>query len=294
MPPDARTEPRLPPERAGFPAPVDLAERRAGLTAAVEAGMFAADPCPEEISLGGIRALRFTPTEASRGTLVHIHGGAFRIGSPETVARFAAAIARRCRVTVVCPAYRLAPEHPFPAGLRDGWTALREVARSIDGPLLLSGDSAGGAIATGLTSLAVRAGIPVHGLALLSPWLDLTVTHSSFTGNSATDPLFSAVAASEAAELYLQGIARNDPLASPLFGPLEHFPPLFVNVGCGEVLFGDAAEFAAKARGAGIPVTFEAFDGMEHVAVTRDLSRPGAKQTFDALAQFIDSLLRDD
>ena len=55
-----------------------------------------------------------------------------------------------------------------------------------------------------------------------------------------------------------------------------------------------SAQFAAKARGAGIPVTFEAFDGMEHVAVTRDLSRPGAKQTFDALAQFIDSLLRDD
>lgn len=291
MPSVSGTGPQLPPERPGFPAPPGLAARRAGLVAAVEAGMFAIDAAPAEIAPGGIRTLRFAPSGASRGTVLHIHGGAFRIGSPETVARFAAALAARCQVTVICPAYRLAPEHPFPAGLSDAWTALRAVASSEQPPLLISGDSAGGAIAAGLAGLSTQSGLEVAGLALLSPWLDLTVANASHADNAATDPLFSAAAAREAAELYLQGLSPRDPLASPQFGQVEKFPPVFVSVGSGEVLLDDALQFADKVRRAGIPVKLETVDGMEHVAITRDVSLPGARQTFDALAGFIDTLV---
>jgi len=284
-------DPLFPPQRRGFPAPSDLAERRAGLVAAIKAGFFATEPPPVDLLIGGVRVLRFTPPGLLRGTLIHIHGGAFRIGRPETVARFASALAVRCRIAVLCPAYRLAPEHPFPAGLRDAWTVLREVADGSDLPLLLSGDSAGGAIAAGLTRLAGDAGLPVCGLALLSPWLDLTVGNASFARNAASDPLFSRHAAAEAADLYLQGIAPHNPLASPGFGSVESFPPTLLSVGSGEVLLDDATQFAERLRSAGMPVTVETIDGMEHVAVARDLSLPGARQTFEALARFIDAQL---
>jgi acetyl esterase/lipase len=281
---------RLPPDRPGRPASPELAARRAGLTAAVAAGFGRLDPPPQTIDLAGIRALRFAPAGDPRASILHVHGGAFRIGCPEQVAGFAAALAARCGVEVICPAYRLAPEHPFPAGLRDVRAALSALQRSGDRRIILSGDSAGGGLASGLAALARRDDRPPIGLALLSPWLDLTVSSADYVANAATDPLFSAVSASEASDLYLQGLPRDDPLASPLFGDVAGFPPSFVSVGSGEVLLGDARGFVDRLHAGGVPAELSIVPGMEHVAVTRDRALTGAAETFDRLADFVDRL----
>ncbi len=278
----------LPPERVGHPAPADLAERRAGLAAAVAAGVWRTDPAPEEVQIGGVRCLHFSPSRRPRGTILHLHGGAFRIGCPEQIAPFALALAQACAVTVICPAYRLAPEHPFPAGLNDGLAVLRPLAEGATGPLILSGDSAGGGLAASLAALAHRAGIPLAGLALLSPWLDLTVTDPAYTTNAATDPLFSAEAAREAATLYLQGHPPSDPLASPLLGEVSGYPPTYLNVGTGEVLAGDARALRDRLEQEGVPVAFHAVDGMEHVAATRDRGLVGSEEAFAGLVGFVE------
>ncbi len=219
---------------------------------------------------------------------MHMHGGAFRIGAPEQIAPFAHDLAEVCAVTVICPAYRLAPEHPFPAGLNDGWAVLSTLSETATGTLILSGDSAGGGLAASLAAMAHQAGIPLAGLALLSPWLDLTVTDPHYTTNAATDPLFSAESARDAAALYLQGHAPSDPLASPLLGELSGFPPTYLNVGTGEVLAGDAQRLRDKLEQAVVPVTFHAIDGMEHVAVTRDRKLVGSEEAFAGLAGFVE------
>ena len=280
----------LPPERKGHTASADLAERRTGLAAAVAAGVWRTDPAPEEVQIGGVRCLRFSPSGASRGTLLHMHGGAFRIGCPEQIAPLAASLAQACKVTVICPAYRLAPEYPFPAGLNDGWAVLRALAETMPRALILSGDSAGGSLAASLAALAHQAGIPLAGLALLSPWLDLSVIDPAYITNAATDWLFSAEAAQEAAALYLQGHMPSDPLASPLFGELSGHPPTYLNAGMGEVLAGDARRLRDRLEQAGVPVTFHEVDGMEHVAVTRDRSLVGSDETFERLAEFVESI----
>jgi monoterpene epsilon-lactone hydrolase len=281
----------LPPERKGHIASADLAERRIGLAAAVAAGVWRTDPAAEEVQIGGVRCLRFSPSGASRGTLLHMHGGAFRIGCPEQIAPFALALAQACKVIVICPAYRLAPEHPFPAGLNDGWAVLRALAETEGHALILSGDSAGGGLAASLAALAHHAGISPAGLALLSPWLDLSVIDPAYTTNAATDPLFSAQAAREAAALYLQGHMPGDSLASPLLVELSGYPPTYLNVGTGEVLAGDAGRLRDRLEQAGVPVTLHVVDGMEHVAVTRDRSLVGSDETFERLAEFVESIL---
>jgi acetyl esterase/lipase len=260
------------------------------LAAAVAAGVWRTDPAPEEVQIGGVRCLRFSPSGASRGTLLHMHGGAFRIGCPEQIAPFAHRLAQACKVTVICPAYRLAPEYPFPAGLNDGWAVLRALAETMPRALILSGDSAGGGLAASLAALAHQAGIPLAGLALLSPWLDLSVIDPAYITNAATDPLFSAEAAREAAALYLQGHMPSDPLASPLFGELSGYPPTYLNAGMGEVLAGDARRLRDRLEQAGVPVAFHEVDGMEHVAVTRDRSLVGSDETFERLAEFVESI----
>lgn len=280
----------LPPERPGQPAPPDLAARRAGLAGAVANGLWTVDPPPGTIAPGGVRVLRFDPPGRPKATVLHLHGGAFRIGCPEQVAPFAAALAARCGVRVLCPAYRLAPEHPFPAALRDGRAVLAALQREGGQRIILSGDSAGGGLAAGLAALARDDAPPPIGLILLSAWLDLTVSAPAYALNAATDPLFSRASAVEAAGLYLQGLAPDHPLASPVLGDVSGFPTAFVSAGAEEVLVDDARRFAARLEAAGVSVRCDIVPGMEHVAVTRGMDLTGAARTFEAVAAFVDSL----
>jgi monoterpene epsilon-lactone hydrolase len=281
----------LPPERVGRAASTELGNRRRALALAIAQGSWRTDPLPQEITIGNVRLLQFDPPSTPQGLLIHFHGGAYRIGAPEAVAPFAAALAERSAVRILCPAYRLAPEHPFPAALIDGMTVINGLDDAHELPLLLSGDSAGGGLAAGLAALAISQHCRISGLVLLSAWLDLTVTSESFTTNAATDPLFSSKAASEAAELYLQGVSARHPLASPLFASVADFPPTLMNVGAGEVLAEDSRQLHAKLTAAGIEARLSMIPSMEHVAVTRSLALPGAADTFAAIARFIDARL---
>jgi acetyl esterase/lipase len=281
----------LPPERPGKTAPADILAARAGMTRAAACGREGA-PVPVEERLQGVRVLRFRPPGAVTATVLHLHGGGFRLGCPEYVARFAAALAERCKIEVVCPAYRLAPEHPYPAALNDARAVLRVLAAAAAAPLILCGDSAGGGLAAGLALLATAEDIAVAGLVLLSAWLDLTVTAASYSLNAATDPLFSGESARSAAELYLQGESARDPLASPLFAPVRGFPPTFISVGSGEVLADDSSGFHAALRAAAVPSELMVVAGMNHIAVVRDASAPGAAETFAAVGRFIDQRVK--
>lgn len=283
-------EVELPPERSGYPAPADLAERRKGMDAAIAAGVWATATPPEEAILGGRRVLRFKPKGTPRGTVLHLHGGGFRLGGPEMEGPLAEALAERCAVEIVAPQYRLAPEHPFPCGLADALAALTALREETgDRPLVLSGDSAGGGLAA---ALAVLGTVRIEGLVLLSPWLDTAVTAPSFAENAGSDPMFSRESAEVAAGLYLQGQDPRHPLASPLHAPITAFPPTLISVGTGEVLRDDSLRFHDKLRAIGVPSELTAVAGMEHVAVVRGLHMPGAAETFEAMAAFIDRIVR--
>lgn len=283
----------LPAERQGRDAPSDLAERRAQMQAAVDAGAWATARPPVETVLAGLRTLRFRPDGAPRGHVLQLHGGGFRIGRPEFESLFAAALAERCGVEVVVPQYRLAPEAPFPSGLADALAALRALAdETAGGPLIVGGDSAGGGLAASLGVLAAAQGGPrIDGLALLSPWLDLRVCAPSYAANAATDPMFSRESAEVAAELYLQGFDPDHPLASPLLAPIADFPPTFISVGTGEVLADDALLFHDKLLAAGVQSRLLAIAGMEHVAVVRGVELTGSAETFAAVADFVEAII---
>ncbi|HMO69202.1 MAG TPA: alpha/beta hydrolase fold domain-containing protein, partial [Novosphingobium sp.] len=283
--------PVLPPEREGRPPAEAIAKLREQMAQAAQAGAWATTPAPDEVRLGGLRALRFGAHHGARARVLEFHGGGFRLGMPDYCGPFAAALAQQCRVAVDVVQYRLAPEHPFPAGLHDALAALQALAAEPEGgPVVLVGDSAGGGLAASLALLAQAQAIAVAGLVLLSPWLDLTVTAPSYASNAQSDPLFSRPAAELAADLYLQGHDPRDPLVSPLLADPAAFPPTLVCVGKGEVLHDDAVRFHRKLRQAGVDVTLSVIDGMDHVAVLRGMDLPGARRTFAAVAGFVAGL----
>jgi monoterpene epsilon-lactone hydrolase len=284
-------ESALPPERPGAPAPESLLQRRAAISGALGQAPWRTSVPWSEDRLGGVRVVRFHPAGEPKATLLHFHGGGFRMGAPEMVGGFASALAASTGIEVIAVAYRLAPEHPFPAGVADARAVLAALQAQGVQRILVSGDSAGGGIAASLAALAPSMSVRLAGLMLFSPWLDLMVDAPSYQSKGEADKLFSEASAKEAAELYLQGASARHPLASPLHGPVAGFPTTFINVSEDEVLLDDSLRLADALRAAGVEVSVLSTPNMEHVAVTRDRSLHGAAEAFAAVEAFIPRVL---
>lgn len=276
-------------EREGVPATESLVESRRQIADAAQAGTWRTDVPSHEEVIAGVRCLVFASGRPARGRVVHAHGGGFRLGCPEAIERYAAALARDAGVEVVCPAYRLAPEHSFPCGLNDMVAVVRAVATRDDLPLVLGGDSAGGGIAAG--AVLQLAELPIAALMLHSPWLDLTASGASFQTHAASDPMFSQEAAREAAAVYLQGTPADDPLASPLFGDVSRFPPTLISVGAEEVLLDDAQGLHARLMAQGVAAEIVSVPGMEHTDLVRNPQLAAPAQAMRATLSFLDRVL---
>lgn len=280
----------LSPERQGYDAPPVIMERRALMAQALASGVWNTSPPPLAELIGSVPVLRWLPEGEPRARVIHFHGGAYRMGCPEMEGHYACALARDAGVEVVVPRYRLAPEAPFPAAINDALAVLEGVGDDL--PVILSGGSAGGGLAAALALLARDAGRDIAGLVMHSPWLDLTVSATSYDGNAASDTLFSRSAAELAAELYLQGHSPRDPLASPAFANLAGLPPVLITAGTIEVLHDEVVSFAAALKAQDVPCRLLMIEGMEHVAITRSRDAVGSAECYAASVEFVAGSLR--
>ena len=124
---------------------------------------------------------------------------------------------------------------------------------------------------------------------LLSPWTDLSQSAATFESNQDSDPSISKIYLDRMAGLYLNGVDPKDPLASPVYSDLEGLPPILVQVGKLETMFGDAEAFANKARHCGVQVDFQAYDDVPHAWHNSDhvVSRiPEALDAFNKIGHF--------
>ena len=204
--------------------------------------MLTAQPLPDDVNvtareLGGVRMVEVGIGGVDPvGTILHLHGGGFALGSADSSVGMAAELARRTRTVVVSVDYALAPENPFPIAGEQvvaAYDALIE--REGDGRrVVVSGESAGGNLALGLL-LAVNGDdrrAPA-GAVLLSPMTDLTASGASFTSKAAADPALSARAIVNPVGDYLNGtgVSAKDPTVSPVFADLHGLPPLLIQAG---------------------------------------------------------------
>ena len=272
----------LPGLRNGGSPDTDLVERReraAIETPAVDGGTHVT------MTIGGVECLVAGDRTAARA-LLHLHGGGFRMGTPRTWVNYATDLAQRTGSVVVVPDYRLAPEHPFPAAIHDAAVVYEELASTAS--VFVGGDSAGGALAVSLAIGARDAGRPLPaGLVLLSPWLDLTVTAESYSVFDGADTMFSRIAANEAAEAYLQGLARDTSLASPLHADLTGLPEVLCFVGAEEVLVDDSIAFVAKASRVGVRHELHVVPKMPHIWPVIMLAAEQTEQARSAIARFL-------
>ena len=165
-------------------------------------------------------------------------------------------------------AYRLAPEHPFPAASDDAltaWRFLRNQGISAS-QIAIGGDSAGAGLTLALISRLRDAheGLPACAW-LISPWTDLTMSGSTLTSKAAVDPLIHKEYLNELADAYLPAdMDRKDPRVSPLYDDFGDFPPVLIQIGSNETLLDDATRLAARAGATDVAVTLEIWPNMIH------------------------------
>ncbi|GAA3559996.1 alpha/beta hydrolase [Microlunatus spumicola] len=277
------------PQPAVPPTLEELRDGFAGLMASlgVPSG-FRADPT----TLGPRPALHVQPEEGGRpGTLLYFHGGSYVMGSPTTALTLTANLVVRTGVSAFSVDYRLAPEHPYPAGPDDALAAYRALLDDGVDPatVVLAGDSAGGGLSVATCLAARRAGLPTPAAVVaFSAGLDLTRTGRSMTTKAALDPFFTREGFDQTAALYLAGQDPATELLSPAtLADLTDFPPLLLQVGTNEMLLDDSTRLAARAVEAGVDVTLDVVAGVPHVfqAFTGLLDEAG--QALDRAALFI-------
>jgi len=209
------------------------------------------------------------PQAARRGAaILYFYGGGYVLGAPISRRKTAGHLALAAQARALVPAYRLAPEHPFPAAIEDAVAAFQWLlTESADAArVVLAGDSAGGGLALA-TALALRdRGLPrPAGVVAISAWADMTMSGESMESRAQADICCSRDGLAELAGYYLAGADPRNPLASPVFADFSGLPPLLCIVGGEERLIDDSVRVVRAARGAGIDATLFIAPDMQHV-----------------------------
>jgi monoterpene epsilon-lactone hydrolase len=256
----------------------------------------AAAPLPigarfEVVDAGGVPSEWMeTPRVRSGRVLLLVHGGGYSSGSPRTHRKLAANLSLAASARVLTPDYRLAPEHPFPAGVEDSvrayrWLLEQGIAAS---DIIVAGDSAGAGLALS-TLIALRdQGAPMPRAAvLMSAWTDLTASSPSMDTLRHVDIQVTREDLQQAGRVYVGDGDPADPRASTLFADPSGLPPLLMQVGGHEALLDDSRIFAEQARAANVDVTLKVFEGMWHVFQFEAPEIPEAQAAMDDIAAFI-------
>jgi epsilon-lactone hydrolase len=224
------------------------------------------------------------------GLLVWLHGGAFIMGSPLTHRGLVGALARRLGFGAVLPAYRLAPEHPFPAAVEDCRAAWEAILSEGIAPerIVLGGDSAGGGLVFSLLHELLREGRPLPGCVVgFSPWADLTLSGDSLFRLSSKEVLLPSERLPAIRDTYLRGADPRDPRASPIFGDFAGAPPALIQASLSEILLDDSRALARRFAEQGEEAALDLQEGMPHAWQIYQGWLPEADAALDRAAAWI-------
>jgi len=208
---------------------------------------------PEAWTVDGSRLLTLSGDPPVRAHVIFLPGGAYIVEATPFHRAFAEKLAKTPGLSVTLIDYPKSPEHTYQAAhdlVREAYHQLRD--RYPDQEICLLGDSAGGGLA-----LAFQASLRDQGItplprriALISPWLDLSLSHPEIPAYSNRDPILPLEGLRYAADLYAGGADLKDPALSPLFGDLNGLGEILLVFGTEEIFYPDCLDLIARIEGA--------------------------------------------
>jgi acetyl esterase len=222
--------------------------------------------------------------------VVFYHGGGFALGDLETHDPVARAHAVGAEAIVVSVDYRLAPEHPFPAGLDDCWAALQwtaEHAAQLGGDpnrIAVAGDSAGGNLAAVMAQLARDNGGPKLAFQLL--WYPTTAANLSLPSfaENADAPILNRNVIDAFLTWYIPGVDITDPTALPATmapanaADFSGLAPAYIGTAEHDPLRDEGAHYAELLNAAGVPAELSNESTLVHGYVSFALLIPAAAE----------------
>ena len=243
-----------------------------------------------EIDIGDVACMEVIPPTLIEGRqILHVFGGGFVQGSPFEELPITASLAARLGARILCPHYRLAPEHPFPAAL-DGVSQVAEVLLTENPDTLLTGESAGGNLALALTHRRRQLNKPVpRAIAVLSPATDLG--HHGDSAEADRDPFLTASRIPEVRAAYLDDMEPTNPEVSPIYGAFDRdFSPTMITTGTRDLLLSGCVRLARVMRESGAKVELRVWEGMWHVFEFYP-NVPEAEASLAEIAEFLEAYL---
>ena len=242
----------------------------AGRVVAAPVSMAEVRPLAVAGGAGALGARLYVPEAATAALVVYYHGGGWVVGDLDTHDTVCRALARSSGARVLSVDYRLAPEHPFPAGVDDALAAFRDAAARAGelgadpSRVAVAGDSAGGHLATVTAMLAARdERAPAYQL-LIYPVTDcLQVAASRLQFGEGF--LLTKENMDWYEENFIGGADRADPRISPLHADsLAGMAPALVVTAGFDPLRDEGEAYAARLRDAGVPVMLRRHPGYVH------------------------------
>jgi acetyl esterase len=215
--------------------------------------------------------LRIIAPDNPRGVYLHIHGGGWVLGGSDMQDPMLERIADNTGLAVVSVEYRLAPEHPYPAGPDDCESAALWLTRHAKvefgaDALTIGGESAGGHLsAATLLRMRDRHGFTgFRGANLIYGAYDMAMTPSQRAfGNERL--VLRTIDIVQFANAFLPTAPdRRDPDISPLYAQLHNMPPALFTVGTSDALLDDTLFMHARWIAAGNSAELAIYPGGAH------------------------------
>lgn len=250
---------------------------------------------------GGEIRLRLYDARETRGAgplLLFFHGGGFVFGDLDTHEPFCAEVARQLDLPLLAVDYRLAPEHPFPAGAEDCIAAARWAAgnppslgREVTG-IVTAGDSAGGnfAIVVGLALRDEPAAVPVIAQWPIYPAADPAKGYPSYKDFGEGYFL------SQDGMTWFDDCYRPDKADwrySPLLKSQAGMPPTLVQTASLDPIRDQGRAYAAACAEAGVPVVFREAEGNIHGYINLRKAIPSSQEDIQGGVKALKSLIEE-
>ncbi|MFX1302229.1 MAG: alpha/beta hydrolase [Promethearchaeota archaeon] len=257
-------------------------------------------PLPEDVEIKKINVKsvpaewQIVPGVINEKVLLYFHGGGMIMMSPKTHRHLTIELAKMTKMRVLSVDYRLAPEHPFPAGLEDcvnvyNWLLSQGIKAE---NIVIAGDSGGGnlTIATLIKLRDDKIPLPAGAVAM-SPGIDYTNNSKTILENAKTDPVLADIGVFWWVPAYLAGADPNNPLISPVLADLRGLPPILIQVSKSEMLYDHSTRFVKRAKAAGLDVTLQEWENTTHVFQYFGFTDlPEAKEALNKIGEFIKEL----
>lgn len=244
-------------------------------------------------SFGSFESAWIHPIARKSDTVVlYLHGGGYTCGNIDFAIGFGSTLAKNLGLRVFAPAYRLAPEAPYPAAVDDALRAYNYLLECgiPSESIILCGESAGGGLSYALCLRLAANGMSLPaGIIAISPWVDLTLSGDSIKSRADVDIALTYDRLKFFADSYVGSADPKNFEISPIFADVSKMPPSLIFVGSDELLLDDSQVLERKLAHAGRSCKMIVGENMWHAYTIYSLNEH--KNDFVEMESFIDSVL---